>query len=88
VVPASSSSALDDAEDLHVLGYLVDPHPALLEALAESCRSVARAAAAAEALRACGLSTSPSALRSVVPISRRLPSIIPSTGCASSARRS
>jgi 3',5'-nucleoside bisphosphate phosphatase len=58
VVPAVELSALDDeAEDLHVLGYLVDHRaPALLETLAElRADRAARAVRMAQALRECGL---------------------------------
>jgi 3',5'-nucleoside bisphosphate phosphatase len=58
VVPAVELSALDtDAEDLHILGYLVDHHaPVLRDALAAfRADRAARAVRMAEALRACGL---------------------------------
>jgi 3',5'-nucleoside bisphosphate phosphatase len=58
VVPAVELSALDDeAEDLHVLGYLVDHRaPGLLETLAElRADRTARAVRMADALRGCGL---------------------------------
>jgi 3',5'-nucleoside bisphosphate phosphatase len=58
VVPAVELSALDDeAEDLHVLGYLVDHRaPGLLETLAElRADRTARAVRMADALRASGL---------------------------------
>jgi predicted metal-dependent phosphoesterase TrpH len=58
VVPAVELSALDDeAEDLHVLGYLVDHRaPLLLETLTElRADRAARAVRMAQALRACGL---------------------------------
>jgi predicted metal-dependent phosphoesterase TrpH len=58
VVPAVELSALDDeAEDLHVLGYLVDHRaPLLLETLTElRADRAARAGRMAQALRACGL---------------------------------
>jgi 3',5'-nucleoside bisphosphate phosphatase len=58
VVPAVELSALDaEREDLHVLGYGVDPHSAiLLEALTEfRADRAARAVRMADALRGCGL---------------------------------
>jgi hypothetical protein len=58
VVPAVELSALDEeAEDLHVLGYLVDHRaPMLLEALAElRADRAARAVRMVQALRECGL---------------------------------
>jgi predicted metal-dependent phosphoesterase TrpH len=58
VVPAVELSALDEeAEDLHVLGYLVDHRaPILLETLAElRADRAARAVRMAQALRECGL---------------------------------
>jgi predicted metal-dependent phosphoesterase TrpH len=58
VVPAVELSALDtDAEDLHILGYLVDHHaPVLRDALAAfRADRAARAVRMAGALRDCGL---------------------------------
>ena len=92
VVPAVELSALDDdREDLHILGYLIDHHAAgLLEALAEfrADRGAAPSAWPRRCAPAAVHSTCRSAPRSAVPISLRLRSIIPPTGCASSARRS
>jgi predicted metal-dependent phosphoesterase TrpH len=57
VVPAVELSALDDGDDLHVLGYLVDHHAPVLRDALEAFRAdrAARAVRMAEALRACGL---------------------------------
>jgi predicted metal-dependent phosphoesterase TrpH len=58
LVPAVELSALDgDTEDVHILGYLVDPHAlALLGPLATFADDrAARAVRMAEALRDCGL---------------------------------
>ncbi|HEX7297942.1 MAG TPA: PHP domain-containing protein [Solirubrobacteraceae bacterium] len=58
LVPAVELSALDgEAEDMHILGYLVDHRaPALLDPLATfRADRAARAVRMAEALRACGL---------------------------------
>ena len=57
VVPAVELSALDDGDDLHVLGYLVDHRaPVLCEALAAfRADRAARAFRMAAALRDCGL---------------------------------